>query len=195
MHATSGTGDKARVGDAFPTLDLTAASGQLVTIPDPAGNFVHLQMRRFAGCPICNLHLRSIVARHDEIRSHGIREVVVFHSTAAELAKHEAELPFPLIADPERELYRRLGVERRPSSLLSTRALRAAIAGETAALGNRSTKRGALGPIKPTGGRLGLPADFLIAPDGRVAALKYGQHAYDQWTVDELLDHARPMPA
>lgn len=195
MHATSGTGDKARVGDAFPTLDLTAASGQLVTIPDPAGSFVHLQLRRFAGCPVCNLHLRSIVARHDEIRSHGIREVVVFHSTAAELAKHEAELPFPLIADPERELYRRLGVERRPSSLLSTRALRAAIAGETAALGNRSTKRGALGPIKPTGGRLGLPADFLIAPDGRVAALKYGQHAYDQWTVDELLDHARPVPA
>jgi peroxiredoxin len=195
MHATSGTGDKARVGDAFPTLDLTAASGQLVTIPDPAGSLVHLQLRRFAGCPICNLHLRSIVARHDEIRSHGIREVVVFHSTAAELAKHEAGLPFPLIADPERQLYRRLGVERGPSSLLSMRALRAAIAGETAALGNRSTKRGALGPIKPTGGRLGLPADFLIAPDGRIAALKYGQHAYDQWTVDELLGHARPVPA
>ena len=195
MHATSGTSDNARVGDAFPTLELTATSGQLVTIPDPAGNFVHLQLRRFAGCPICNQHLRSIVTRHDEIRSHGIREVVVFHSTAAELAKHEAELPFPLIADPERKLYRRLGVERRPSSLLSTRALRAAIAGQAAAFGNRSTKRGALGPIKPTGGRLGLPADFLIAPDGRVAALKYGQHAYDQWTVDELLDHAHPVLA
>ena len=195
MHATSGTSGHARVGDAFPTLELTATSGQLVTIPDPAGNFVHLQLRRFAGCPICNQHLRSIVTRHDEIRSHGIQEVVVFHSTAAELAKHEAELPFPLIADPERELYQRLGVERRPSSLLSTRALRAAIAGQAAALGNRSTKRGALGPVKPTGGRLGLPADFLIAPDGRVAALKYGQHAYDQWTVDELLDHAHPVPA
>src|SRR6516164_9741790 len=193
MHATSGTNGNARVGDAFPTLELTATSGQLVTIPDPAGNFVHLQLRRFAGCPICNQHLRSIVTRHDEIRSHGIQEVVVFHSTAAELAKHEAELPFPLIADPERELYRRLGVERRPSSLLSTRALRAAIAGQAAALGNRSIKRGALGPIKPTGGRLGLPADFLIGPDGRVAALKYGQHAYDQWTVDELLDHAHPV--
>ena len=195
MHATSGTSDNVRVADAFPTLELTATSGQLVTIPDAAGKFVHLQLRRFAGCPICNQHLRSIVTRHDEIRSHGIQEVVVFHSTAAELAKHEAELPFPLIADPERELYRRLGVERRASSLLNTRALRAAIAGQAAALGNRSTKRGALGPIKPTGGRLGLPADFLIAPGGRVAALKYGQHAYDQWTVDELLDHARPVPA
>jgi peroxiredoxin len=194
MHATSGTGDNARVGDAFPALELTATCGQLVTIPDPAGNLVHLQLRRFAGCPICNLHLRSIVTRHDEIRSHGIREVVVFHSTAAELAKHQAKLPFPVIADPQRELYRRLGVERGLSSLLSGRALRAAIAGQTAALTNRSTKRGALGPIKPTGGRLGLPAEFLIAPDGQVAALKYGQHAYDQWTVDELLSHARPVP-
>ena len=53
----------------------------------------------------------------------------------------------------------------------------------------------ALGPIKPTGGPFGLPADFLIAPDGRVAAVKYGEHAYDQWTVDELLGHAHPVPA
>ncbi|MGN6169931.1 MAG: AhpC/TSA family protein, partial [Solirubrobacteraceae bacterium] len=115
------------------------------------------------------------------------------HATAAELAKHEAELPFPLIADPERVLYRRLGVERGPSSHLSTRALRAAIAGQAAALTKHSTKRGALGPVKPTGARLGLPADFLIAPDGRITALKYGRHAYDQWTVEELLDHARPV--
>ena len=195
MHATSSTDNKARAGDAFTTLQIKAASGQRVTVPDPDGDYVHLQLRRFAGCPICNLHLRSIVTRHDEIRSHGIREVVVFHSTAAELANHEAELPFPLIADSKRELYQRLGVERRLSSLLRARALRAAFAGLIAASGKRSTKRGPLGPIKPTGGRLGLPADFLIAPDGRITALKYGKHAYDQWTVDELLDHAGPASA
>src|SRR5437588_4863045 len=194
MHATSGTDDKARVGDAFPTLELAATSGQLVTVPDPAGDYVHLQLRRFAGCPICNLHLRSIVRRYDEIRSRGIREVVVFHSTVAELAKYEAELPFPLIADPERHLYQRFGVESRPGSLLSGRALRAAIAGQTAPLARRSTMR-AFGPIKPTGGPFRLPADILIAPDGRLTAVKYGEHAYDQWTVDELLGHAHPVPA
>ena len=192
MRKTTGPNDKARLGGAFPTLELAATSGQQVTVPDPAGDYVHLQLRRFAGCPICNLHLRSIVNRHDEIRFHGIREVVVFHSTVAELSKFEAELPFPLIADPERELYRRLGVDRGPRSLVSMRALRAAMAGEAAAIRHRSTTRGALGPVKPTGGRFGLPAEFLIAPDGRIAALKYGRHAYDQWTVDELLDHARP---
>src|SRR3954449_2959815 len=129
MEATSRKDDKAHLGDTFPTLELAATSGRRVTIPDPGGDYVHLQLRRFAGCPICNLHLRSIVGRHDEIRSHGIREVVVFHSTDAELAKYEAELPFPIIADPERHLYQRFGVESRRGSLLSGRALRAAIAG------------------------------------------------------------------
>ena len=176
MPATSGTGDKARVGEAFPTLQLTTTSGQRVAVPDADGDYVHLQLRRFAGCPICNLHLRSILTRHDEIRAHGIREVVVFHSTPAELAKYEAELPFPLIADPERLLYRQLGVERGPSSLLRGRALRAMISGQAAAFMKRSAMRGPFAPLTPTGGLLGLPADFLIAPDGRLAAVKYGQH-------------------
>ncbi|MFL5910705.1 MAG: AhpC/TSA family protein, partial [Gaiellaceae bacterium] len=94
----------------------------------------------------------------------------------------------------ERHLYKRFGVEHRSGSLLSGRALRAAIAGQAAALARRSTMR-AFGPVKPTGGPFGLPADFLIAPDGRLAAVKYGQNAYDQWTVDELLEHAKLVPA
>ena len=47
----------------------------------------------------------------------------------------------------------------------------------------------------PAGGSTGLPGDFLIAPDGRVIASKYGEHAYDQWTVDEVLALAMPAPA
>ena len=49
MHATSDTDEKARVGDALTKLELTASSGQPVAIPDPAGDLVHLQFRRFAG--------------------------------------------------------------------------------------------------------------------------------------------------
>lgn len=37
------------------------------------------------------------------------------------------------------------------------------------------------------------PADFLIAPDGRVVAGKYGEHADDQWSVDELTDLGVPF--
>ena len=30
-----------------------AISGETVSVPDP-GQLVHLELRRFAGCPICN---------------------------------------------------------------------------------------------------------------------------------------------
>jgi len=36
-----------------------------------------------------------------------------------------------------------------------------------------------------------LPADFLIARDGRVLACKYGTHAVDHWSVDEVVALAR----
>jgi hypothetical protein len=40
---------------------------------------------------------------------------------------------------------------------------------------------------------LGLPADFLIDPDGSVVAVHYGRHADDQWSVDQLLDIHRSL--
>jgi hypothetical protein len=51
--------------------------------------------------------------------------------------------------------------------------------------------------VNPVGGRYGLPADFLVAPDGLIVACKYGEHAYDQWSVDELLAlvHSHPRGA
>ena len=69
----------------FPPRELTALSGT-VQIPDPT-RLVHLQLRRFAGCPICNLHLRSFARRHDELVRAGTVEVAVFHSSAEDLAK------------------------------------------------------------------------------------------------------------
>jgi len=40
-----------------------------------------------------------------------------------------------------------------------------------------------------------MPADFLISPSGRINAVKYGTDAYDQWSVDELLNLAKSVAA
>lgn len=40
---------------------------------------------------------------------------------------------------------------------------------------------------------LGLPADFLLDADGTVAAVHYGRHADDQWSVDQLIDINRSL--
>jgi hypothetical protein len=44
-------------------------------------------------------------------------------------------------------------------------------------------------------GTFGLPADFLVAPDGKLIAVKHGKHADDQWSVDELLSLVESAPA
>ena len=51
-------------------------------------------------------------------------------------------------------------------------------------------------PLRPEGGNLGLPADILVGPDGRVVAAHYGAHAGDHWEAGDLLALvAGPGPA
>ncbi|QIS07836.1 redoxin domain-containing protein [Nocardia brasiliensis] len=165
---------------------LTTVADRQVYLPDP-NRLIHLQFRRFAGCPVCHLHLRSIVTRHDEIVAAGIREVVVFHSSATELRKYTEGMPFDLIADPGKQLYRDFGVESSPRALLDPRGWPGIARGLTHAAVATLRRRQPTPPTKPEGGSLGLPADLLIAPDGQVLAAKHGTHVDDQWSVDELL--------
>ena len=176
-------------GSRFSPRQLGTIDGGLADVPDP-DRLVHLQLRRFAGCPVCNLHLRSIVARHDEIVAAGVREVVVFHSPAAELRRHAADLPFAVVADPDKDLYTELGAETSPRAMLDPRAWWPIVRGVAAGAWAIVRRRGRAPSLVPHGGRYGLPADLLIAPGGTVVATKYGAHAYDQWSVDELLAHA-----
>ncbi|RKN35160.1 peroxiredoxin-like family protein [Streptomyces hoynatensis] len=192
-------GRRLRAGDVVPARELAVVpgNGQAPTVGVPArdGMLTHLQFRRFAGCPICNLHLHSLALRHEEIAAAGVREVVVFHSPAAELSAHVPGLPFAVVADPEKRLYAEFGVESAPRALLNPRAWTAILRGVTRELGPVLLRRRKAPSLRPQGGRLGLPADFLIAPDGRVLAVAYGAHAGDQWSADELLALAAPPPA
>ncbi|MBT2441253.1 AhpC/TSA family protein [Streptomyces sp. ISL-36] len=180
-------------GSPAPVRRLDPLLGDPVTVPDPE-RLIHLQFRRFAGCPVCHLHLRSVVRRREEIEAAGVREVVVFHSPPEELRPHLDGLPLPVVADPDKRLYTAFGVESTPRSLLSPRAwwpmARAVLIGTWGMLRGRDKPP----VLRPRGGRLGLPADFLIGSDGRIVAAKYGEHVDDQWSVDELLALASHAP-
>lgn len=168
----------------------TTVGGTEVAVPDPR-LVTHLQFRRFAGCPVCNLHLRSMARREHEITAAGVREVVFFHAPAQDLRPYVADLPFAVIGDPEKVAYREFGVEAAPRALLDPRVWPTIARGVAVSLGEVLRGRKPLPPSRGMhGGRFGLPADFLIAPDGTVLAAKYGVHADDQWSVDELLQLA-----
>jgi len=170
---------KVQAGDTFPAKVLESVTGKSINIPDPNA-LIHLQFRRFVDCPICNTHIAQLRKRADEIKAAGIKEVILFHSSAKSIRSYQKDVPFLLVADPNKVLYEEFGVET-SLSFLSLKALSA---------GMRGMAHGHFG-LRLSGGPLGLPADFLIAPSGQIKAVKYGTDAYDQWSVDELLAFAR----
>ncbi|KIF70064.1 alkyl hydroperoxide reductase [Streptomyces sp. AcH 505] len=184
---TTTTARRLAPGDRVAPRELTTILGAAAPLP-AADGLTHLQFRRFAGCPVCNLHLHALAQRHDEISAAGIHEIVVFHSTVEEMLPHQGSLPFAAVADPEKKLYAAFGVEASPRAVLHPKVWLGGV------LATRSVLRGLRAGRRPGPAKgetiLGLPADFLIAPDGGVRAAHYGRHANDQWGVEELLSLA-----
>jgi peroxiredoxin len=170
---------KFKPGDIVPATTLESVTGGPIKLPDP-NRLVHLQFRRFVDCPICNTHIAELRGRAREIEAAGIKEVIVFHSSAKSIRSYQKDVPFVLVGDPKKGLYKEFGVET-SLGFMSLKALGA---------GMRGMAHGHFG-LRLSGGPLGLPGDFLIAPSGRIIAAKYGTHAYDQWSVDELIALAK----
>ncbi len=171
---------KYKAGDVFPRLTVTTSKGTALTIPVSGVRYTHIQFRRFAGCPICNTHIAALRRGKAQLDALGIREVLFFHSSNADVAAFHDDLPFDAVGDREKHYYRQFGVES-SWRVFSLAAIRAALA---------SIFRGNFG-LKIADGPLGLPAEFLVASDGRITAAHYGKHAYDQWPVETILDLAR----
>jgi len=171
-----------KVGDTVSARLLVASDGSRVAIP-PVSGWTHLQFRRFAGCPICSLHLAKLGARRAEIEAADVPEVVVFRSSGDALRSYHAEVPFACVADPEGVLYDEFAVRSSPRSLLHPRAMLTYVQGVAAAAS-------LLGSFSKDD-HLGLPADFVVGRDGRLVAVHYGEHADDGWSVDDLLAHVR----
>jgi len=153
---------KFKSGDIVPARTLESVAGEPIRLPDPT-RLVHLQFRRFVDCPICNTHMTELRGRAREIQAAGIKEVIVFHSSAKSIRSYQKNLPFVLVGDPKKALYKEFGVET-SLGFLSLKALAAVV---------RGIAHGHFG-VRLSGGPLGLPADFLIAPSGQIKAVKYG---------------------
>lgn len=165
-----------RPGSLAPPFSLSTLKHGSLGLP--VEGLLHLQFRRFAGCPICSLHLRSFMRRHEELLAQGVRVVAVFHSSLEALSRYHEDLPFAVAADPEKTLYRSFGLERGVSAVLHPRAVWAAMRGMASGPSN---------PLDSEGGLFGLPGDFLLGGDGRLLASHYGGHADDHWEVDDVL--------
>lgn len=116
----------------------------------------------------------------DELGDTTIVAAVTF-AQQADLAPHRAhlDLPFPLLADPERTLYRRFGLGRGSlRDIWGIGTLR--LYGQLIRRGRRLQR--------PTQDTRQLGGDFVIGPSGRLAAGFWPASPDDRPTVDQLIE-------
>lgn len=171
------------VGNSVPEFVGTTAAGLSLSAQDLRGSSTLLQFHRFAKCPACFVSIREFTRRYDKIRDAGLRVVAFFYSTPISLAESFAELApgFDLVGDPERLIFNRFGVERSAKKFLNLKAWM--VAGEGWRKGARFEPVANLTKEDTTG----VPADFLVDPQGTIQHVSYGRHAADSMNVDDVL--------
>src|SRR5438105_14200840 len=100
---------KFKPGDTVPATTLESVTGESIKLPDP-DRLVHLQLRRFVDCPICNTHIAEMRGRAREIEAAGIKEVIVFHSSAKSIRSYPNDVPLILVGDPQKAQCIAIGV-------------------------------------------------------------------------------------
>jgi len=172
-HAILRTADPAP-GFAMPSLD-----GSDVAIEDYRGRKLLLAFFRYGACPLCNLRMTFLIEAFPRWQANGLDVLAVFESPAERLLETVASqaIPFPVIPDPERALYRLYGVG--PSlwgyvvGAFRFRAFRDAF------------KRG-FRPGKGEGAITQLPAEFLIGPDQTIERAYYGKDIGDHLPISDI---------
>lgn len=165
--------------DSAPRFSLTDIHGNRIAVP-MTGRRVMLSFYRYASCPFCNLRIHELGKRAEAYRAQGLELIAVFQSSAEKITHYAGRQnsPFPIIADPERRLYKLYGLES------SWRGMGVAFLrrpGEIA----RAFAKGFL-PGSMEGEMHRLPADFIIDKEGILLGCYYGHDIGDHLPLPNL---------
>jgi peroxiredoxin Q/BCP len=77
------------------------------------GKKVLFSFFRYASCPFCNLRIHRLISRYEQYQKAGVEVVAVFQSPPESIRQYvgKQDIPFTVLADPERKLYTLYGVE------------------------------------------------------------------------------------
>ena len=145
------------IGATAPPFEVVDTTGTTRRLEDYRGQRLLLSFYRYAACPYCNLRIHELTQRYEELAADGLQFLAFFQSDSDRVARivGKQKVPFPLIGEPEREVYARYGVESSTlgyvAGFLNPKALVALAKGFM--------------PGKMEGDKRLLPADFLIGPD------------------------------
>jgi len=174
------------VGTPAPALVADTLDGRRVDLAVLRGRTVHVKFYRFATCPVCNLHLHHFIKDYRLVEALGLTTFVVFHSPAAKLeAGRRDDVPFDLIADPDKAIFRAFGVETGLAGMFSPAVMRDYMRALAAGFPS--------GMLTSDRGITGNPADFIVDAGGRIAFAHYGKHYSDSLTAAQIADVRRGL--
>ncbi|MBL8062358.1 MAG: peroxiredoxin family protein [Anaerolineales bacterium] len=106
---------EAKIGSLAPDFKLLATNGQEISLTDfRGGKNIIVFFIRETSCPQCRTHVAHLGRMYDQFREAGT-EVIVILGESMDKAKEYADsigLPFPILCDPDREIYHLYELEK-----------------------------------------------------------------------------------
>jgi thioredoxin-dependent peroxiredoxin len=179
------------VGQTAKSFAVQDINGNAIALSDYRARPLLISFFRSASCTLCGLQVWYLAEQYRQWRLQGLQMLAVFESTEAMTRQYinNQHLPFPVIADPERNLFRLYDIET------SWRAFLQGIPRYAVSL-VQARRKGITRwwpEIHPR-----LPADFLIAPDQTIHYVNYGKNMADRIPasiVEDYLAHLQQRSA
>ncbi len=169
------------VGQQAPHFITKDVLGFKIVLDDYIDQKILLNFNRYAGCPFCNSYFLQLLHHATEYQEKGLQIISFFQSPQERVFETATtrKVPFPIIADPQREIYDLYGVE---SSLTgAAKSLREVPTFLKIALAEHIYQ----GPID--GDFFLMPANFLIGPPNFTVYLaRYAETFADQLPFEEI---------
>jgi lipoprotein signal peptidase/peroxiredoxin len=179
-------------GMPAPAFEAVTYDQKTVTAASLKGRKAWIIFYRYATCPLCAEHLRSIQAVIERAQRAGVQVLAVYESQPEEFGRTECgataalleSMRIPLISDPERRLYR----------AFRTRRNRWAVAFPGTLITLFKARRSGFKQGKIEGDLGQLPAHFLIDADGVIAKAFYGESFVDHIDLVEVDEFVGSSP-
>ena len=177
-------------GDSAPDAPITTSDGTQTTLSavwqEHNGPTVLVFLRHF-GCIFCREHAAQLAEVKPAFDQQGVQIVFVGMGNPAEAREFQADrnLPFEILADPDRVAYRAFGLpEGRVSQLAGPSVVGASL---------RAMKNGA-GVGKAIGNRRQLPGTYIVDQNGSLLFARPAAHAGDIADVETIMAALKAAP-
>jgi thioredoxin-dependent peroxiredoxin len=162
-----------QLGALAPAFHVEDVFGDPISLNDYAGKRLLLSFYRNAACAICNLRVHQLIQRYPDYRRGGLEVLAVFESPRENILKYvgKQDAPFPIIADPQGQLYALYGVEVSEEKVAKTMSMP-----ETQTTIRAAAEQGFVLTREEDSNFNRMPAEFLIGPDMTIQVAHYAEY-------------------